>query len=78
MLRESGLSETVKKGIPREQCVFVARKRGNDELAPSDDLFHDFDERKKLLRRNTAKAAFRPIIRHFSTATTNADSKREF
>lgn len=57
MLREAGLSETVKKGIPSEQCVFVARKRGNDELAPSDDLFHDFDSRKKLLEKEYGKGS---------------------
>jgi uncharacterized protein (DUF488 family) len=51
MLREIGLSEMVKKGIPRDQCVFVARKRGNDDLAPSDELFQDFDKRKKALER---------------------------
>jgi len=57
MLREAGLSETVRKGIPREQCVFVARKRGNDELAPPDDLFRDFDQRKKLLEKEYGKGS---------------------
>ena len=57
MLREAGLSETVRKGIPSEQCVFVARKRGNDELAPSEDLFHDFDRRKQLLEKEFGKGS---------------------
>ena len=57
MLRETGLSEMVKKGIPRDQCVFVARKRGNDELAPSDELFQDFDKRKKALERKLGKGS---------------------
>lgn len=51
MLRETGLSEMVRKGIPRDQCFFVARGRGNDDLAPSDELFQDFDKRKKALER---------------------------
>jgi hypothetical protein len=55
MLREAGLSETVKKGIPRAQCVFVARKRGNDELAPPEALYRDFDQRKKLLEKEYGK-----------------------
>jgi len=29
MLREISLSEMVKKGISKEDCVFVARKRGS-------------------------------------------------
>ena len=57
MLREMGLSETTKRGIPREKCVFVARKRGNDELAPCDDLFRDFDTRKKALERKLGKGS---------------------
>jgi uncharacterized protein (DUF488 family) len=57
MLRETSLSEMVKKGIPRDQCVFVARKRGNDELAPSDELFQDFDKRKKALERTLGKGS---------------------
>jgi hypothetical protein len=39
----------VRKKLPKTRCVFVARKRGNDELAPSDDLYHEFDKRKKDL-----------------------------
>jgi len=55
MLREAGLTEMRKKGIPKDQCVFVARKRGNDELAPSDELFRDFDRRKKTLEGEFGK-----------------------
>jgi hypothetical protein len=57
MLRETGLSEMIKKGIPRDQCVFVARKRGNDDLAPSDELFQDFDKRKKALERKLGRGS---------------------
>jgi uncharacterized protein YeaO (DUF488 family) len=57
MLRETGLSEMVRRGIPRDQCVFVARRRGNDELAPSDELFQDFDKRKKALEGRLGKGS---------------------
>ncbi|MBN1102936.1 MAG: hypothetical protein JXL84_05940 [Deltaproteobacteria bacterium] len=57
MLREAGLSQTVKEKIPREQCIFVARKRGNKELAPSDDLYRDFDQRKDLLEKKSGKGS---------------------
>ncbi|PKN27137.1 MAG: hypothetical protein CVU64_16455 [Deltaproteobacteria bacterium HGW-Deltaproteobacteria-21] len=57
MLREAGLSETAKKGIPREHCIYVARKRGNDEIAPPDDLYRDFDERKKRLEGEYGKGS---------------------
>jgi hypothetical protein len=57
MMREAGLSESVKRGIPKEQCIFVARKRGNDELAPSDELFREFDQRKKLLEGQYGKGS---------------------
>lgn len=51
MLREAGLSEMVKRGIQKDQCVFVARKRGNDELSPSESLLQGFMQRKKNLEQ---------------------------
>ncbi len=57
MLREGGLSETLKKGIPKAQCVFVTRKRGNDEIAPSDELYQEFDEKKKSLEKEYGKGS---------------------
>jgi len=57
MLREAGLSETVRKRIPRERCIYVARKRGNDEIAPPDDLFRNFDARKKALEKKFGKGS---------------------
>jgi hypothetical protein len=59
MLREAGLSETTKKGISREQCIYVARRRGNDDIAPSDELFKEFDERKKTLEKEYGKGSDR-------------------
>jgi hypothetical protein len=57
MLREIGISEMIKKGIPKENRVFVARKRGNDELAPPEDLFSDFDKGKKRLEKKFGKGS---------------------
>jgi len=57
MLREASLSDMVKRRISRQQCIFVARKRGNDELAPSDELFHDFDRRKRELEKDLGKGS---------------------
>jgi hypothetical protein len=57
MLREIGLSEMLKKRIAKEDCVFVARKRGNDELAPPDDLFNHFDKGKKRLEKEFGKGS---------------------
>ena len=65
MLREAGLSETEKKGIPREHCVYVARKRGNDEIAPSDELYRDFDERKRKLEGEYGKGSAQAHNRAF-------------
>ncbi|MBN2033074.1 MAG: DUF488 family protein [Deltaproteobacteria bacterium] len=57
MVREIGLSEMLKKGISKEDCVFVARKRGNDEIAPPEDLFNDFGKAKKRLEKEFGKAS---------------------
>jgi hypothetical protein len=57
MLREIGLSEMLKKAIAKEDCVFVARKRGNDDLAPPDDLFRDFDKGKKRFEKQFGKGS---------------------
>ena len=57
MLREAGLSEMVKKKIPKRQCVFVARKRGNDELAPSDEIFGEFNSKKMALEKRLGKGS---------------------
>jgi len=65
MLKEAGLSEIVKRGIPKDRCVFVARKRGNDELAPSDELFQDFDKRKKAFEFEYGKGSIEAHNRAF-------------
>lgn len=55
MLRETSLSGMKREGIPKDRCVFVARKRGNDEIAPSGALFLDFSSTKKVLERELGK-----------------------
>jgi hypothetical protein len=57
MLREAGLSEMVKKKIPKGKCVFVARKKGNDELAPSDEIFREFKRKKMALEKRYGKGS---------------------
>jgi len=74
MLRETSLSEMVRRGISRDQCVFVARKRGNDALAPSDELFQDFDKRKKALERKLGKGSTEAHNRAF----LESDYERRF
>jgi hypothetical protein len=74
MLREIGLSEMVKKGISKEDCVFVARKRGNDELAPPDDLFNDFDKGKKRLEKEFGKGS----VEAHNKAFLDCDYERRF
>jgi len=67
MLREAGLTEMRKHGIPKAQCVFVARKRGNDELAPSAELYEDFDRAKKVLEKELGKGSVEAHNRAFVT-----------
>jgi hypothetical protein len=55
MLRETGLSETTGMELPKEQRIYVARNRGNDELAPGGDLYAEFDARKKQLEEEFGK-----------------------
>jgi uncharacterized protein YeaO (DUF488 family) len=74
MLRETSLSEMVQRAIPRDQCVFVARKRGNDDLAPSDELYQDFDKRKKALERKLEKGSTEAHNRAF----LESDYERRF
>jgi len=74
MLREIGLSEMNKKGISKEDCVFVARKRGNDELAPPAELFNDFDKGKKRLEKEFGKGS----VEAHNKAFLDCDYERRF
>ncbi len=66
MLREASLSEVKRDGISREHRVLVNRGRGNDELAPGDGLFRDFQAAKKELEaewgRGSAEAHNRAFL----------------
>ncbi|RMG84998.1 MAG: DUF488 family protein, partial [Candidatus Dadabacteria bacterium] len=55
MLKEASISEMKRLGISKEQRVLVNRGRGNDELAPSEDLFRDFQARKQALEREVGR-----------------------
>ena len=57
MLREASLSEMKRLGIPKESRVLVNRGRGNDELAPAEDLFRAFDALKKTLERELGRGS---------------------
>ena len=57
MLREASISEIRSKSIPRERRVLVNRGRGNDKLAPGDELFADFNARKSALERRHGKGS---------------------
>lgn len=50
MLCEAGLTELKMNRLPTTQCIFVSRKRSNDELAPGDELFLEFKHRAHELR----------------------------
>ncbi len=57
MLREASLSEMKRLGIPKESRVLVNRGRGNDELAPAEDLFREFEALKKSLERELGRGS---------------------
>ncbi len=57
MLREAGLSELRGGDIPRERRVLVNRGRGNDELAPADALYGDFEAAKARLEQKHGKGS---------------------
>lgn len=74
MLREAGLSEMVKRKIPKDKCVFVARKRGNDELAPSDQIFHEFKRKQTELEKQYGKGS----VEAHNKAYLSSDYERRF
>ena len=66
MLREASISDIRKEGIPKDRRVVVNRGRGNDELAPSEGLFRDFETHRKALEadlgRGSAEAHNRAFV----------------
>lgn len=57
MLKEASVSDLRSKGIPKESRFLVNRGRGNDELAPSDALFKDFNKSKTRLEKELGKGS---------------------
>jgi hypothetical protein len=57
VLKEASVAELAKKDIARERRVLVNRRRGNDELAPSDALYRDFESRRSQLEENLGKGS---------------------
>lgn len=57
MLIETGLSNLKKNNISKNDCVFVARKKGNDELASSEELLNDFMKEKQTIENKFGKGS---------------------
>ncbi len=57
MLLETGLSNLKKNNLSKKDCVFVARKKGNDELAPSEELLNDFMKEKQTIENKFGKGS---------------------
>jgi hypothetical protein len=57
MLREASVSELRGGDIPKAQRVLVNRGRGNDELAPADELYGDFEAAKARLEGEHGKGS---------------------
>ena len=57
MLREASISEITSKKIPKEQRVLVNRGRGNDELAPGDELFAEVQAAKHAREKELGKSS---------------------
>jgi len=57
MLREASVAEMNKLKIPKDLRVLVNRGRGNDELAPADDLYQEMMEVKAALEKQFGKGS---------------------
>ncbi|UCG38356.1 MAG: hypothetical protein JSV00_09230 [bacterium] len=55
MLKEASISQMRSQGIPKERRILVNRGRGNDELAPSDALFAEFNATRERLESTLGK-----------------------
>lgn len=55
MLREASISQMRSMQIPKENRVLVNRGRGNDELAPSDALFAEYNSKRAALEKTLGK-----------------------
>ena len=57
MLKEASVSDLRSRDIPKESRILVNRGRGNDELAPSDALYKDFNTSKTRLEKGLGKGS---------------------
>lgn len=57
MLKEASISEMNRRKIRRDLRVLVNRGRGNDELAPADELYKEMMQRKAALERTLGKGS---------------------
>ena len=57
MLKEASISQMRSMQIPKENRVLVNRGRGNDELAPSDDLFALYNGTREKLESVLGKGS---------------------
>jgi uncharacterized protein YeaO (DUF488 family) len=57
MLREASISQMKSMQIPKENRVLVNRGRGNDELAPSDELFALYHSTREKLEPSLGKGS---------------------
>ena len=55
MLREASISQMRKMKIPKESRILVNRGRGNDELAPSEALFLEYNSMRARLEPSLGK-----------------------
>ena len=74
MLREASVSELRSKDIAKELRVLVNRGRGNDELAPSDALYRDFESKRSKLEKDLGKGS----ADAHNTAFLQCDYERRF
>lgn len=57
MFREASISQMRSMDIPKERRVLVNRGRGNDELAPSDELFALYTSARENLESSLGKGS---------------------
>lgn len=57
MLRETSISELRRRDMPPQSRILVNRGRGHDELAPREELFEDFNARKRVLERELGRGS---------------------
>ncbi|MHB8764365.1 MAG: hypothetical protein ACYDA8_08540 [Deferrisomatales bacterium] len=75
-MREASLSEMKSQGIPKENRVLVNRGRGNDELAPDDELFRDFEAHRAALERELGRGSAEAHNRAFVACGYEARFRR--